>query len=94
MLIRLINDAHVAGDDNMIYRFTTTDGKSSVHCIFDGWYEANGVDDAGNTYSIVWRITDREAHDRGDEDCCDWDNPDEVICDDTGHPVSNYTILF
>ena len=35
-------------------------------------------------YEIWWEISNREAFDDGDGDCCDWDNPCEIEIDSLG----------
>lgn len=85
--IRLTQDAYLAGHEDAFYRFTTDEGKPSIKGIWGERYEAMATDDEGNEYFVVWSIADREAHERGDEDCCDWCNPDEILNTDTGLPV-------
>lgn len=76
--IKLTQDAYVEGYEGAFYRLHTYDGKLSALGIQNNWYTANAIDEKGNEYKIVWAITNREAFERGDEDCCDWDNPSEI----------------
>lgn len=84
-----LDAAHVEGYEGAFYRFTTDQGLPSAHGIFGNWYEAVGTDADGNEYRIVWHIADVAAFESGDENCCDWGNPDEILCLDTGYPVQN-----
>lgn len=86
--IRLINDAHLEGYENAFYGFTTAEGKASATGIWGERYEATAIDDDGTEYRVVWAISNREAFDNGDEDCCDWNEPSEIINVETGLPVT------
>ena len=88
MKIKLTENAHLDGYNGGFYRFTTKDGKASASGIADEYYTAIGCSEEGKEYRIVWTIADREAFERGDEDCCDWDNPAEIIDLDSGLPVN------
>lgn len=92
--ITLTTPATVQGYEGAFYRYTTDEGKASIMGIYDNWYAANGRDEQGNEYLIVWAISNREAFDYGDEDCCDWDEPSEVLNLDTGLPETNYKIVW
>lgn len=87
--IKLTQDAYVEGYKGAFYRFTTDEGKSSACGIWDNWYTAQAVDESGKTYRVVWEITDYDAFENGDEDCCNWTDPAEVIDDETGMPVTD-----
>lgn len=92
--ITLTTQATVQGYEGAFYRYTTDEGKASIMGIYDNWYAANGRDEQGNEYLIVWAISNREAFDNGDEDCCDWDEPSEVLNLDTGLPETDYKIVW
>ena len=77
--IRLTDNAYLEGGEGVFYRYHTKDGKLSACGIYGNWYEAHAVDDDDNEYRVVWEISDREAFDNGDEDCCDWENPSEIV---------------
>lgn len=77
--IRLTENAYLEGGEGVFYRYHTKDGKLSACGIYGNWYEAHAVDDDNNEYRVVWEISDREAFDNGDEDCCDWENPSEIV---------------
>lgn len=76
--IKLTENACVEGYEGAFYRFHTENGTLSPCGIWDNWYEASAVDEDGNEYRVVWEISDHEAFNNGDEDCCDWDNPAEI----------------
>lgn len=46
------------------------------------------MDEEGNEYSIYWSIANREAFDAGDEDCCNWENPEEVYSWEDKKPIN------
>lgn len=85
--IRLTQDAHVEGYDGAFYRFATEDGKSAATGIWDNWYEANAEDTEGNEYRVVWEISNMDAFNSGDEDCCNWDEPAEIYSYKDNKPV-------
>ena len=88
MIITVKDDTvHIEGYEGAFYRYTTNEGNPSACGIWDNWYTGIGIDESGKTYTIVWAISDMEAYNRGDEDCCDWFNPNEVIDNETGLPV-------
>lgn len=87
-------EQNVNGYEGAFYRFTTDDGRPSAYGIWDNWYEGTGKDDNGNEYFIVWSISKPELFAEGDEDCCDWDNPVEVIDCVTGLPVAEYELIW
>lgn len=89
--IRIIDQAYLEGYEGAFYRYTTDEGKPSACGIWDNWYKAIAEDEDGNQYNLVWAITKPELFENGDEDCCDWDNPDEIL-DESGMPVSHETI--
>lgn len=86
--IRIMGDAYMDGYEGAFYRYTTEDGKESACGIWDYWYTADAVDEAGKHYTIVWAIEDMDAFNRGDEDCCDWGSPDEIK-DEDGNVVTD-----
>lgn len=88
IIIKLTQSAYVEGYDGAFYRYTTEDGQASACGIYDNWYTARAIDDDGKEYRVIWQISDLDAFNRGDEDCCDWDNPAEVIDLDSGLPVN------
>lgn len=88
MNIKLTQSPYVEGFNGAFYRYTTDDGKPSACGIFDSWYTAHAVDENGNEYSVVWTISDPDAFERGDEDCCNWNEPAEILDLDSGLPVS------
>lgn len=90
--IKLTQDAYVCGYEGAFYRFTTKDGKRSCHGIWNNWYEGTATDEDGKDYKVIWEITDRDAFDAGDEDCCDWDNPAEIL-DDEGNTVTDECVI-
>lgn len=95
MTITVNNDTvHINGYEGAFYRYTTEDGKPSACGIWDIWYSGIGTDENGKTYTIVWAVSDMESYNNGDEDCCDWFSPNEVIDDETGLPIAEgtYTI--
>lgn len=85
--IKLTEDAHLEGYEGGFYRYTTEDGAPAAQGIANNWYEAPAVDTDGNEYRVVWEITELAAFESGDEDCCDWGNPAEIINLETGLPV-------
>ena len=85
--IKITNQPHAEGYKGAFFRFTTKDGKQSIKGIWDNWYEASATDDNGNEYRIVWAITNNEAFVSGDEDCCNWDEPNEIYSYTEGKPV-------
>ncbi len=85
--IKLTQSAYVEGFEGAFYRYTTNEGTPSACGIFDNWYTAAAVDTNGNKYRVVWEISNLDAFNSGDEDCCDWDNPSEVIDINSGLPV-------
>lgn len=86
--IKLTEPAYVDGFNGAFYRYTTEDGTPSACGIFDNWYTALAVDEDGNEYRVVWTISDIDAYNNGDEDCCDWNNPAEILDLNSGLPVS------
>ena len=83
--IKIIEQAHLEGYEGAFYRYTTEDCKQSACGIMDNWYTAIAEDEDGNKYTLVWAITKPELFETGDEDCCDWDKPSEILMD--GKPV-------
>ena len=86
--IKLTQSPYVEGYAGAFYRYTTDEGKPSACGIWDNWYTAEAVDENGKHYSLVWTISNMDALQAGDEDCCDWDNPAEVL-DEDGNVVTN-----
>lgn len=78
MEIKLKSNPTVEGYEGAFYRFHTENGTLSPCGIWDNWYEAEATDESGNEYRVVWEISNHEAFNNGDEDCCDWDNPAEI----------------
>ena len=76
--IMLTENAYLEGGRGVFYRYHLKDGRLSVCGIYGYWFEAPGVAEDGTEYRIVWEISDREAFDDGNEDCCDWKNPSEI----------------
>ena len=87
MNIKLKEQAYLAGYEGGFYRFTTDEGKPSIKGIWGEYYTAIAADNNDTEYRVVWEISNREAFDNGDEDCCDWDNPAEILNLDTGLPT-------
>lgn len=85
--IRLTEQAQLEGYDGAFYRFHTADGKLAVTGIWNNWYESHAIDENGNEYRIVWIISNHEAFENGDEDCCNWDEPEEIYSYTDGKPV-------
>lgn len=85
--IRLTQEAHAEGYKGAFYRLTTNDRKQSACGIWDNWYEASAEDSEGNEYRVVWEISNTEAFNNGDNDCCDWDNPAEIFSYTDGKPI-------
>ena len=92
--IRLTQDAYVCGYEGAFYRFTTVEGKPSANGIFDNWYEASAEDENGRKYKVVWAVSDKDAFDNGDEDCCEWDNPAEILDEQGNNVTDNCTIVW
>ena len=88
-IIHLAQEPYVEGYEGAFYRFN---GGSSACGIWDNWYIAYGNDDEGTKYRIVWSITNTEAFNNGDEDCCNWDNPDEIYDMDNNVVIENAII--
>lgn len=38
------------------------------------YYTATAIDNSGESYTVVWEISNHEAFESGDEDCCNWDS--------------------
>lgn len=72
---------------NGYYRLHTDEGKPSTTVLHE-YYTVQAVDNAGNDYDVYWSISNREAFYNGDEDCCDWDEPEEIYSWHEGKPVS------
>ena len=87
LTIKLTDNAHIEGYEGAFYRLHTDDGKASACGIHGNWYEATATDENGNEYCVVWEISNKEAFNNGDEDCCDWDNPAEIYSYADGKPV-------
>ena len=92
--LTLTDNASLEGYEGAFYRFACDDGKKSAKGIQNNWYSAPATDEDGNEYKIVWEISKPELFAIGDEDCCDWDNPAEVVNLSTGKPVENYEIIW
>ena len=78
MKIFITENPAVEGYDGAFYRFTSEDGQQLATGIWDIWFEARAVDEDGGEYNVVWKVSDKEALESGDEDCCDWECPAEV----------------
>lgn len=85
--ITLKENPYVSGYSGAFYRFHTENGSLSATGIWDNWYEAEALDSDGNEYRVVWEISNYEAYNSGDEDCCDWDNPAEIYSYAEGNPL-------
>lgn len=82
--IRLTESAQIGSGE---YPLHTDDGKLSIYVLHE-YYTAHAVDDAGNDYDVYWEITNREAFDAGDDDCCDWGHPVEIYSWHDHKPVT------
>ena len=82
--IKLTQNAYYVGGE---YRLHTEGGDLSK-TVLNGYYTASAVDEEGNEYSIYWSIANREAFDAGDEDCCNWENPEEVYSWEDKKPIN------
>lgn len=81
--IKLTQDAYVSSGE---YRLHTDAGKPSI-TVLTTWYEALASDNEGNEYRVFWEISNQEAFDSGNEDCCDWNNPIEIYSYKDQKPV-------
>ena len=84
--IKLTQDAYICSGE---YRLHTDDGKPSI-AVLSAWYEAMAEDAEGNEYLVVWAVKQGfDAATNPDEsDACDWDNPEEIMRQDTGENVT------
>ena len=91
--ITLSQEAYIEGYDGSFLRFTDEDGNELATGIWGAYYEASAEDEDGNRYCVCWEITNREAFDEGDEDCCDWDCP-TIVFDSDGRNVTDLVEVF
>lgn len=82
--IKLTQSAYLQSGE---YRLHTDDGKPSISVLHE-YYTAHAIGDDGNDYDVYWSIANKAAFDAGDEDCCNWDEPDEIYSWSDHKPVS------
>lgn len=75
-----VEEAHIQGG---CVRLPTEEGRASIYVMEGCFYEADGTDDAGESYTIYWRTLDGFDPNTDDEcDACDWKNPAAVVLTD------------
>ena len=70
-------------------------GGRSAEVLYD-WYEAQGYDDDGLEYMVIWDLLpDYDPETVEEEVACDWDNPTEVYCLDESRALdeNDYEIV-
>ena len=87
--IRLTQEAYVTANGQDYHDYTDECGNLTEEAVKSGivYYTANAIDDEGNEYTVNWNISDLNAYNNGDEDCCNWDEPDEIYSYADGKPV-------
>lgn len=89
MKIRLTQDAYVDGNGTDYHDYIDANGNLTEEGALQGvvFYTANAVDENNNEYRVTWKISDIDAYNSGDEDCCNWDEPDEIYSYKDNKPV-------
>lgn len=76
--IRLTQEAAVTSNGQDYHDYTDGAGNLTQEAVDAGvvYYSAHAVDSDGNDYIVKWTITNLDAYNSGDEDCCNWDEPE------------------
>ena len=91
--IKLTQEAYLDGYDGAFYRFNDEEGDELSTGLWDYWYEARAKDEDGEEYTVIWKITNQEAWENGDEAyACEWSDP-TYIEDHNGFRVTDDVIL-
>ena len=88
--------AEICGYEGAFCRERDENGKELATGIWDCWYAADGKDDNGNDYTIIWALKDEYDLNNMPEDegeFCDWDNP-YMVLDTDGHNITSNIILY
>lgn len=65
------------------FRLPTEDGKQSIYAMDGNFYEAQGTDASGNSYTLYWSICeDYDPANDDESDACDWENPAAIVTED------------
>lgn len=76
-------------------RLPTEDGKQSIYAMEGDFYEAQGTDAAGNSYTLYWNLS--ETYDPANDDegfACNWENPAAIVTDDGKLLASPVELIF
>lgn len=78
--IRLTQEPFVTNNGQDYHNYTDGEGNLTQEAVDAGvvYYTAHAVDSDGNEYDVNWGIANLDAYNSGDEDCCNWDEPDKI----------------
>ena len=87
--IRLTQDAYLTNNGEDYHDYLDSNGNLTEDGVIRGvaYYTAHAVDEEGNEYFVNWNINNLDAFNSGDEDCCNWDEPDEIYSYTDNKPV-------
>ena len=87
--IKLTQDAYLTNNGEDYHDYLDDNGNLTEDGAMKGvaYYTAHAIDNSGNEYDVNWNISNLDAFNSGDEDCCNWDEPDEIYDCSTGKSV-------
>ena len=65
--IKITQGAYLDGYDGAFYQFNDEEGDALSIGLWDYWYKARAEDEDGEEYTVIWKITNQEAYENGDE---------------------------
>ena len=91
--IKITQGAYLDGYDGAFYRFNDVVGDELSTGLWNYWYKARAKDEDGEEYTVIWKTTNEEAFENGDEAyACEWSDP-TYIEDNNGFRVTDDVIL-
>ena len=91
--IKITKGAYLDGYDGAFYQFNDDEGNELSTGLWDYWHEARAKDEDGEEYTVIWKITNQEAFEDGEEVyACEWSDP-IYIEDNNGCHVNDDVIL-